>query len=178
MEEFKSLEELTKMDEKHWLQGKVSNAVPDLKKMHEVLSRERLNEEVPNEIKGQFNVARNMALYTYFFYALAPEVQLKTYTIIEFALTLKTDSSKRLRLRDLLQLAVERSWISDAAFRHIESPSVSNEWCKSLQQNMRSLRNSQAHGSPILMGDCLLHIQICADFINQLFPGCSDSGES
>lgn len=174
MEKFKSLEELTKMDEKHWLQGKISDFVPDLKKMHEVLSRERLNEEVPNEIKGQFNVARNMALYTYFLYALTPEVQLKTYTIIEYALTLKEGSSEHLMLGKLLRLAVKRGWISDAGFRHIENPSVSSEWCKSLQQNMRSLRNSQAHGTPLLIGDCLQHIQICADFVNQLFPSRSD----
>jgi hypothetical protein len=74
MEELKTLDELIKMDEKHRLMGTVCGGVPILEKMHDFLSQERLNRQVPDEIKGQFNVARNMALYSYYFYALAPEV--------------------------------------------------------------------------------------------------------
>ncbi|WP_227664188.1 hypothetical protein [Marinobacter salarius] len=170
MEQFKSLEELDKMDEKHRLMGAVCGAVPDLEKMHDALSAEYLNDEVPDDLKGQFNVARNMALYTYFFYALAPEVHLKTYTIIEHALKLKANSTKRLMLGNLLHMAVENEWISDSGFRHIQEPSDSNDWCKKLPEIMRNLRNSQAHGSTLLVGDCLHHVRVCADFINQLYP--------
>ena len=170
MENFKSLDELTKMDEKHQLMGAVIGGVPDLESMHELLSAEKLNPEVPNEIKGQFNVVRNMALYTYFFYALAPEVQLKTYTVIELALRLKADSSKLLMLGDLLLMAIENNWISDSGFRHIENPNKNNEWCKSLGGTLRKLRNWQAHGSTLLTGDWVHHVRVCADFINQLFP--------
>jgi hypothetical protein len=170
MEEFKSLEELTKMDEKHWRMGAVCAAVPDLEKMHEALSEERLIEELPEEIKGQFNVARNMALYTYFFYALVQKVHLKTYTIIKHALKLKANSSKRLMLGKLLRMAIDNGWISDSGFRHIEDPSENNEWCKSLEDVLGNLRNSKAHGSTLLVGDCLHHVRFCADFINQLFP--------
>ena len=171
MEEFKSLDDLTKMDEKHRLMGAVCGAVPDLRKMHQLLSEECLSEGVPDEIKGQFNIARNMALYTYYFYALAPEVHLKTYTLIEYSLKVKANSSKRLMLGELLAMAVEKGWISDSGFRHIENPDKSNAWCKSLSDVLRKLRNTQAHGSTLLVGDCLHHVRVCADFINQLFPG-------
>jgi len=170
MEEFKSLEELTKMDEKHRLMGVICGSVPSLDGMHKYLSDETLNEEVPDEIKGQFNVAKNMALYSYFHYALAPEVHLKTYTVIEHALRLKVNSKKRLMLKALIELAIKEQWITDAGFRHIDNPSAKNEWCKSMIKVIPSLRNSKAHGSTMLVGDCLHHISSCADFINQLFP--------
>ncbi|GGO74651.1 hypothetical protein [Bowmanella pacifica] len=170
MEQLKSLEELTKMDEKHRLLGAVCGSVPSLEKMHDLLSQEHLNREVPDEVKGQFNVARNMALYSYYFYALAPEVHLKTYTVIEHALKLKAKPENRMMLGKLLRMALQNGWISDAGFRHIENPSPDNEWCRAMLKGIPDLRNSQAHGSSMLVGDCIQHIAVCADFINQLFP--------
>lgn len=64
MEEFKSIEELTKMDEKHRLMGAVCCAVPNLERMHKLLSQERLSNNVPDEIKGLFNIPRILPLYT------------------------------------------------------------------------------------------------------------------
>lgn len=170
MEELKSLDELTEMDEKHRLMGAVCGGVPSLEKMHDFLSQERLNRQVPEEIKGQFNVAKNMALYSYYFYALAPEVHLKIYTLIEYALKLKVKPEKHMMLGKLLWVALTNGWVSDAGFRHIENPSPDNEWCKAMLKGIPDLRNSQAHGSSMLAGDCLHHITVCADFINQLFP--------
>src|ERR1700752_5047991 len=89
MEEFKELQELTKIDEAHVLIGQLTGSVPDLSRLHTSVSSVTMHSGVPEEIRSQFNVARNMALYQYFFYALAPEVQLKTYAIIEYALRLK-----------------------------------------------------------------------------------------
>ncbi|UEQ03180.1 hypothetical protein LMS44_18120 [Halomonas profundus] len=165
MEELKSLDELTEMDEKHRLMGAVCGGVPSLEKMHDFLSQERLNRPVPEEIKGQFNVAKNMALYTYYFYALAPEVHLKIYTLIEYALKLKVKPEKHMMLGKLLRVALTNGWVSDAGFRHIENPSPDNEWCKAMLKGIPGLRNSQAHGSSMLAGDCLHHITVCADFI-------------
>lgn len=170
MEELKSLEELIQMDEKHRLIGAVCGSVPNLEGMHRYLAQETLNDEVPDEIKGQFNVAKNMALYSYFFYALSPEVHLKTYSVIEHALRLKAKPKGRKMLKALLNHALSQGWISDKGFCHIKNPSPSNEWCKSMVEAIPSLRNSKAHGSTMLVGDCLHHISTCADFINQLFP--------
>lgn len=173
MEEFKRLEELTQMDEKHRLMGAVCGSVPNLEGMHRYLDQETLNNEVPDEIKGQFNVAKNMALYSYFFYALSSEVHLKTYSLIEHALRLRTKPKGRMMLKALLNHALAQGWVSDSGFRHIKNPGPSNEWCKSMveAEAIPSLRNSKAHGSTMLVGDCLHHISVCADFINQLFPG-------
>lgn len=146
------------------------DSVPNLEVMHRYLAQETLNDEVPDEIKGQFNVAKNMALYSYFFYALSPEVHLKTYSLIEHALRVKTKPKGKMMLKALLKHALSQGWISDSGFRHIKNPSPSNEWCKTMIETIPSLRNSKAHGSTMLVGNCLNHISSCADFINQLFP--------
>lgn len=170
MEEFKSLEMLSVMDEKHRLMGAVCGSIPSLKGMHDYLSKEVLNEKVPDEVRGQFNVAKNMAIYSYYFYALAPEVQLKTYTVIEHALRLKAKPKKTMMLKALINHAVSQRWVTDAGFRHLDASSSGNEWCKSMITVIPSLRNLKAHGSSMQVGDCLHHISSCADFINQLFP--------
>ena len=130
---------------------------------------------VPEEIRSQFNVARNMALYQYFFYALAPEVQLKTYTIIEYALRLRAGTGKKLMLKDLIEKANREGWISDASFRHIDNPRPDNPYCASLTSVLPDLRNAAAHGSKQLTPNCMGHLEKCADFVNQLFAFQSDS---
>jgi hypothetical protein len=95
---------------------------------------------------------------------------LKTYTLIEHALKLKVKPEKRMMLGKLLRVALNNGWISNAGFRHIENPLPDNEWCEAMLKGIPDLRNSQAHGSSMLVGDCLHHIAVCADFINQLFP--------
>jgi hypothetical protein len=178
MEEFKSLKELTEMDEKHRLIGAVCGSVPSLKGMHKYLSEEVLNDEVPEEIKGQFNVAKNMALYSYYFYALAPEVHLKTYTVIEHALRLKANPKKTMMLKALINHAVSQRWVKDSGFRHLDNPSPDNVWCNSMVDVISDLRNSKAHGSSMLVGDCLHHISICVDFVNQLFSAAQTRNKS
>jgi DNA modification methylase len=170
MENFKSLDEITKIDKKHQSMGVICGYIPTIEDYHEYLSKEILNNEVPEEISGQFNVAKNMALYTYYFYARAPEVDLKTYTVNEHALRVKAYSRKRMGLADLLRLAIKEKWIKDSGFRHLDKPSSKNDWCKSMIKVIPSMRNAKAHGSSMLVGDCLSHVSHCADFINQLFP--------
>nr|WP_087024434.1 hypothetical protein [Thaumasiovibrio subtropicus] len=177
MEEFKKFVDITKLDEKHRSISQLTGYIPDLKIIHEDLSEVTLNDEVPEDIRGQFNVAKNMGLYCYFFYALAPEIQLKTYTIIESALRLKAEqvgicgkNNRPLMLKKLLTLAVDKGWITDSGFRHIDNPSSTNEWCRSMIDVISRLRNSQAHGSTLLVPDFYHHICVCADFLNQLYP--------
>ena len=170
MEKFKTLDELTKIDHKHLLMGQVFGSVLDLEMLHENLSKEVLNDEVPDEIKGQFNVARNMALFTYYLYALAPEVHLKTYTVIEHALRLKIQPQSRMSLAKMINHAVAQRWICDAGFRYLDTDEPGNEWCKSMVDIISKMRNLKAHGSSMLVPDCFLQVCVCTDFLNQLFP--------
>lgn len=169
MEAVKRLDELTKIDERHVLLGQMTGRVPDLQKRHDIVSSIVMHAGVPEEVRGQFNVAKNMALYQYYFYALAPEVQLKTYTIIEYALKLKDSPKPAHGLRKLVAKAVKEGWISDAGFRHIKEPQSHNPYCAELVETLPKLRNEAAHGADSLTHDCLDHLVKCADFVNQLF---------
>jgi hypothetical protein len=169
MEEFKQFDEILLMDQKHRLLADFCGRELDLKLLHQVISEIELIETVPPEIVGQFNVAKNMALYCYFFYALAPEVQLKTYTVIELALRIKVNSEKPLMLRQLLNLAVKNGWITDTGFRHIKNPELSNPYSKNLLVTLPALRNMSAHGSTALTPDFYFYLTNCADLVNQIF---------
>lgn len=173
MEELKSLAALTLMDEIHVLIGGLTGRVPDLSKRYAHVASITMHDGVPEVIRGQFNVARNMALYQYFMYSLAPEVQLKTYTIIEHALRLRIDPSKKTGLAALLTKAAAEEWIRDKGFRHISSADDSNPYSRALAHVLPQLRNDAAHGSGHLTPDCIGHLEKCADLVNQLFepPG-------
>jgi hypothetical protein len=169
MEQFKAYEEIECIDHGHVLIGQITGYVISLPKLHAALASIELHEGVPRDVQGQFNVARNMALYTYFHYAMAPEVQMKTYSVTELALKRRFPHMAKKTLAPLLREAVTQELLNDAGFRHLGSPDPLNSYSRSLAVVLPELRNSSAHGSTALMPDCIGHIEKCADLINQLF---------
>lgn len=111
-----------------------------------------------------------MALYHYFHYAMAPEVQMKTYAVIELALKQRLPEARRTSLASLLKLALGAGLLRDSGFRHVRDPDPDDQYCKSLEKVLPLMRNESAHGSTNLTPDCVGHIEKCADLINQLFP--------
>lgn len=176
IEKLKALDEITTVDPRHLTMGSITGFVPRLEDLHAHASSITLHKGVPEEIRNQFNVTRNMALYTYFHYSLAPVVQLKTYILIEHALKLRTGED-RTSFKKLLRIAVENGWVHDKGFRHLKFPTDKNEYCRKMIGVFPRLRNDAAHGSNLLMEDCVGHIEKCADYINQLFeiPADRDS---
>ena len=170
MEEFKSLDQLTKVDPQHVLNDAKDSPL-SLENMHQLLANEMLSVHVPNEIQDQFNIIKNMALYSFFCYPLAIEVQLKSYSLIEFALKLKIRPKQPMMLKALLEHALNQQWISDNGFRHIEQVSADNQGCQLLINQISRLTSLGQLGSNIQMGKetCIEHIRICCDFLNQLF---------
>jgi hypothetical protein len=170
MEEFKSLEELTKMDPQHLLHNDQGRAL-SLEDMHDRLSKDILNVRVPNEIKDQFNIIKNMALYSFFCASLSTEVQQKTYSLIEYALRLKIQPKKPMMFKALMQHALNEQWISDKGFRHVKIESVDNQACKAMIRQFPTLQTLSELGSHIVMSNdrCLEHVAICCDFINQIY---------
>ncbi|MBW0169668.1 MAG: hypothetical protein KXJ61_05510 [Hydrogenophaga sp.] len=169
MEQFKTFDEITTVDEAHRALSSVTGFLISLPKLHAKLGSIELHEGVPEGVRGQFNVARNMALYYFFHYAMAPEVQMKTYAVIELALKQRFPESVGKSLAWLLKKAVNAGLLKDSGFRHLDDPSPANPYCKSLLVVLPTLRNESAHGSTFLTPDCVGHIEKCADLINQLF---------
>jgi hypothetical protein len=170
MEQFKAYEEIKRMDQSHALLAQITGYIPSLPKLHAALAEIELHDGVPEDVRGQFNVARNMALYTYFHYAMAPEVQMKTYSVIELGLKRRLPHMAKRTLAPLLREAVAQGLLSDSGFRHLPTPDPGNSYSQSLITVLPDLRNSSAHGSTNLNSDCVGHIEKCADLINQLFP--------
>lgn len=157
------------MDQAHHQLGQITGRFLPLSKRHAVLAAIQLHDGVPSPVVGQFNVARNMALYQHFHYALAPEVQMKTYSVIELALRERFKGSEGKTLAPLLKMALRAGLLRDAGFRHLESPDPENSYSKRLPEILPKLRNLSAHGSTDLTPDCIGHIEKCADLVNQLF---------
>lgn len=167
MERFKEFNEITRIDERHLLVGEITGGILALEKLHAALAVINLRSEVPSEIRGQFNVARNMALYSFFCLSLAPEVHMKSYSVMELALRTRF-VDRRTNLKALVRCAVDRGLLLDRGFRNVNDD-PSNPYSRSLIDVIPSLRNEAAHGSTLLVPDCLGHIEKCADFVNQLF---------
>jgi len=170
VEEFKRFDEVTVPDETHAMIDALTGTRLTLEGLYQAIEQIELNESAPKEIRSQFNVTRNLAVYTWFSYSLDPVAQLKSYILIEHALNIK-DGNRDRPLKVMLRRAVSENWIVDAGFRHVTSnPEAPQEYCKKLITVLPSLRNNAAHGDSLLIQRAVGHLQICADFINQLFP--------
>lgn len=168
MEKFISLEEVTKPDERHLLLGEAFGCPYTLENLYKEIEPIVLNKNVPDDLVSQFNATKNLAIYTWFSYSLAPVMDLKTYVDIEHALRLKFEDEKT-AFRNLIEKAVNQKLIMDSGFRHFDVGNNPQEYSRRLIKTLPNLRNEAAHGSTNLDFNCTLTLGICADFINQLF---------
>ncbi|MFQ5715371.1 MAG: hypothetical protein ACE5GU_15210 [Candidatus Scalinduaceae bacterium] len=187
MEKLKLLDELCEPDERQKLFVVFNSETGDKRsrKLEDVYAEAKsikLHSGVPEEIRSHFNTARNLLVYSWFFYPFNVTAQLLAFISVEFALkekTCETDAS----FKKLLKLAVKKKWINEKGFSHIKvNDDISKEnhliekdnteahnYCDALVEAMPKLRNALAHGNDMLHNRGYLSVRICADFINQLF---------
>ena len=67
MNSLKSLDELMHIDKQHLFLEKIGGKKVELTTHHEKIASIELHQGVPQTIRGQFNITRNIALYSYFF---------------------------------------------------------------------------------------------------------------
>lgn len=170
MENFKLFTDIECIDERHILLSLVSGRIQDKVQRYDSIKSIVLNNCVPDEIKSQFNVLRNLALYQYFCYSFSSLVQHQSFVVIEYALRIRFSYSAHARLKNILRKTIEDGFIKDSGFRHIDNPSPNNEYSKSLIDIIPDMRNEFAHGTNQLTPQIMHYIQVCADFINQLYP--------
>jgi hypothetical protein len=162
-----------------------------LEDFHKRAESIQLHDGVPEQIRSHFETARNLIIYSWFYYPFNVTAELCAFTSVEFALKIKNGTpSSKLSFKRLLQKAVEQKWIRDDGFSHVkrkrenmrayneslpkefqrlESEMV-DEYCRNLTKSLPYLRNELAHGSSMLHEQGAFTVQICADLINQLFP--------
>lgn len=174
MEEFKLLASLTNPDERNlfWVAIDPSAGTSrslTLDDIYDSVSEISLDDIVPENIKSQFNVAKNVAVYSWYCYSFHQVCEMKAYSTVEFAL--KQRLAKKFPLPKLINKAINFGLIKDAGFSHLRKPvdEDSVEYCKSLVGIMPKLRNGLAHGGTTLRPGAVRTLRICADFINQLY---------
>ncbi len=144
-----------------------------LEDLYREVESTELHGYVPEEVRSQFNVARNLAIYTWFCYSFHNVSILKAFSTVEMALRIRLGKSDtREGLRKLIKNAVDAGLIKDGHFSHIKGKITdpeSTSYVESLPDVMARLRNVDAHGSTNLYPGSVLNLRICADFINQIF---------
>jgi hypothetical protein len=151
----------------------------------------QLHDGVPEIIRSHFETARNLIIYSWFYYPFNITAELCAYTSVEFALRIKNGPDpQKPPFKWLLQKAVQEKWITDDGFRHIKArkervreynqhmppelqltqSSLVDEYCQTLTEVFPFLRNGLAHGCSMLHEHGASTVQSCADLINQLFP--------
>lgn len=200
----KPLEELALPDPRFQYEGLQTQAgerslnAEDIRERLESYSR--LHDDVPERVRTQFEVARNLMLYAYFVFEFQTQAQLQAYAALEYALGEKFgfparevkrgDEIKKIpiMLKELLRRAVTEGLIVPERLPSFEYanrsrkwfanfyggeyvPLTPEEWLSMSQNHITDLRNHIAHGKPYLyLNGAFRHIEICADIINVLFP--------
>ena len=155
MEHFKSFENIQKEDER-WHVFSQPETVPlfnipfTFQYIYNNINSINLSDDVPDEIQSQFNIAKMIAVYSWFYYPFHQISELKAYSTLEFALRQKY---KLKNLRTLLEKAV-----SDGVVERKDYPEI-----------LSKLRNHLAHGSTTLHPNSDDTLRRCAEIINELF---------
>ncbi len=158
---------------------------------HQTAESISLHDGVPEEIRSHFATARNLIVYSWFYYPFNVAAQLSAYVSVEFALKHRSGKlGRKSSFSQLLKNAVKKGWISDKGFSHPKArlerirrmnatcppelrasePALVREYCDALAKSMPFFRNDLAHGSSFLWEAGASQVRACAELINQLFP--------
>ena len=144
----------------------------------------QLHGNVPEVIRSHFATALNLAVYSWYFYPFNVTAEFMAYVSVEFALRHKFSVQTQTPFKHLVKRAIDEKLIkangfSDFRARNIcirgcdvQGDSVSDPtriYVEILMEAMPYLRNNLTHGNSMIHMEGVHKVQLCADFINQLF---------
>ena len=198
MDKLKNLEEVLKPDVRSTMFGIFYdvNGKPREKRIEDhyaIVSNILLHDSVPEEIQQHFETTKNLLLYSWFVYRFIPVAEFHAASTLEYALKIKTDGKVR-GLYRLIDHAISKGWVKNEGFKAwdererlhdeerrfreelanlIEAEVVFHEepydYVEKLKETLPDLRNAYAHGSNMLYPGGYGKLEVCAEFINQLF---------
>ena len=117
----------------------------------------QLDENVPEEIRSHFEIARNLALYSWFVYSFNVVAAMQAYSSLEMALKRKT-GKERISLKKTLAEAFQGRKLESGLGPPID-----------ISEAVAYLRNDLAHGNSTMHGQAIYALDLCAKLINELF---------
>jgi hypothetical protein len=114
----------------------------------------RLNFSVPEDVRSQFEVARNLALYSWFVYSFHEAAAMQAMASLEMAARAKSGEPET-PFKNLLEKLFPGRELA---------PGIS------LGKAVTYFRNEFAHGSTMLTGQGVMFLRRCSELINELYP--------
>lgn len=138
--------------------------------LHSALMNIQLTNSVPEEIQSSFNIAKNLALYSWFCYPFHQIAELKAFSTLEEALKLKLGKHKN-GFKGQLKKAFNEGHLQGIIYTHIAPDNIGNsdELTKKLIETLPNHRNNLAHGSQTLHPFSKGTLIICSNIINKLY---------
>lgn len=174
MEKFKKFDEIQKYDERFDMFAGASAYNSDLpsgltlKDVYEIVEPIELIDNVPEKIKSEFNIAKNLYVYSYYSYPFKTVSDLKSISTLEYALrTFYNVKDKQKGLRKHLNRAIREARIIYLDSKD-EKKTIEEQILRA--SFLPTSRNNLAHGSSNLYfpTDNKI-ITVCANCINQLY---------
>lgn len=188
MEELKDLEAICEPDERMRHMVLLDEAKSEIRSLtfqdiYAAAKATKLHAGVPLEVRSHFETARNLFVYSWFFYPFNVAAQLHAFLTAERALKERAGTSKG-GFRRLLRMAVAKGWIRDKGFSGFEAnrlwginrgligeseTSEVRSYSDVLVEVLPFMRNELAHGDTVLHYRGAQYLGLCAELINQLF---------
>jgi hypothetical protein len=137
----------------------------------------------PDDVKDLLVTAKNLLLYSWYYYPFSMSASLQAAAALEQALRLRLNATQRDTLGYLLRKAVKQGLLTTAgfprwtkwreAFAQLHSirgkPSKAN-LAKLLTETLPQIRNTLAHGNPFVDDSGFFDLDIVCEAIGQLYP--------
>jgi hypothetical protein len=135
-----------------------------IRDLYEEVELIKLVHPVPEEVQSQFNITRNLCLYSWYCYSFHNLACLQAYSTIELALRIRLGKGEESKatLRPLLDEALAKGLISE-------------DW---MPEGLSYLRNISAHGKLMIHPWSVMVLGKSAETINQLFAPTTDTSHT
>jgi hypothetical protein len=158
MERLKKLEDICQPDERNQNRVDIDHSTgavtqTSIESIYAVVEGIRLNDKVPDDVRSCFEVARNLALYSWFVYSFQEVAAMQALAALEMAARNKTGEDKTAFKNLLDKLFQGRQFAPEL----------------SLAKAVSNFRNEFAHGSIMRSGQGLFFVRMCSEWINELF---------
>lgn len=178
----KPLDQVTVPDSAHrvfvWTRSGEAVGLADY---HAEMQELMLPAHVPERIRREFDLARNLLLYCWFVYDFSSAAMAQAFGAVEAAVRERVKQEglnlgKRRGLYQLLCFALEQGWLQPTAFRHLRQQGATGEDADErllhLVKTLPRFRNSFAHGDGPLFTpmDVVFFLGIAHDIIAQVVP--------